>query len=163
MTDVKGKALDELLHRLRNGIYSERVAAAVALGDAGDLQAIPFLRRALKRLRPPQPSTDAVGEMSTQQKKGSDRLVHDPDVALRMAIIDAITKLLLGVGSSQEPAGRRLKPTVSQEIDFADGSRLKVKLEAPLGADEDLASVIYFEQLLPLLSKIGGQPGEVQH
>jgi hypothetical protein len=163
MKDTEGKTLADYLDQLFNGIYSERVEAASALGDAGDMQAIPFLRRALKRLRPPQPHADSGGPTTASEQPPDDPLVHDPEIALRIAIIEAITKLLLGLGGPRDPVSRELKPTLSQAIDFADGSRLKVRVEAPLGADDDLASMIYVEQLLPLLNQIGGQPGELLH
>jgi hypothetical protein len=161
MKDDEARSLDEHLSRLRDGIYSERVESAAALGDSGNLQAIPYLRRALKRLRPPRPPANQAGE--TSGTSSDDLLVYDPDETLRMAIVEAVTNLLLNADKSDTPETRKLRSTVSQAIDFADGSRLNVWVEAPRDAGEDLASTIYFEQLLPLINQVGGQPGDLQH
>ena len=83
MSKSKNTQLSDWLHWLRYGSVDEQIQAAKFLGDSGDVQGLPALRRALKRLREPEPN----------ETTGEDSLFHDPDKELRLAILDAIAKL----------------------------------------------------------------------
>ena len=86
MRKKRQQKIDKLLRQLHGGSFFERVTAARSLRDAGDTRAIPALRMALAELDNPKPAGKIDQEF----------LFDDPNLELRVAILDALTKLIPG-------------------------------------------------------------------
>jgi hypothetical protein len=142
------RSTQELLADLRSGSASERLRAVQLLGKRGDVQAIPALRRTLKRLKAPVP----YGEEPIGEPTDDAHWVYDPDGELRVAILNAITRLLLD--KKKETTTPVLKQVKRQIINLPDGSQLSITVNEPADAEGSLAASFFREHLTPLLKQI---------
>ena len=142
------KKTQELLVDLRNGSSPERLKAAELLGEVGGVEVIPALRRALKRLKAPVPYSQEPAAEPTDNS----HWVYDPDAVLRLAILDAITRLLLH--KENEISKPALKQVISQLFDLPDGSQLRIMVNAPAAVEGSLAASFFEEHLVPALKQI---------
>ena len=149
MINFADENIEQLLEKLRYGTAPEQIEAATALGNTGNMQVIPPLRRALKRLKrlEPYPTITETGDIS-------DLAYYDPDSVLRATLLDAITKLLLGKSNDSNSSPVELRQVITQVITLTDGSQLTIIVKAPTESETCLAGKIYNERLIPVLKQI---------